>query len=194
MSKVAAKDSGLTRSEGGGPASRGDVDLSLAEEYKTGPGLPGARASAGHRRLVRGFSGPQGYPRRLLLRLPGLMRPRRRERQAGETNYLDLTRSAGREPSSRADVHVVDSPLFEKFVIKLEIRPPGVSVEVTARAASRSPLSNAGAALLLAAGGCLCSYVLHLIGAPGWASLAAVVLPWVIARTFGPMRLRKRTL
>ena len=97
--------------------------------------------------------------------------------------YSDLTRSEG-APTARADV---DLPLqFEKIKIKGGIGAATGQMEVQTH--TRSPMSNAGAALMLAVGGGLCSGVFHLIAAPGWAQLGGMFFPWLITLTSGPIR------
>ena len=162
----AAEHSDLTRSEGG-PTSRADVDLSLS-------------FAAASLLLVAG-----GYLYRSLRR--------RKWRAAGRTimgevaKHSDLTRSEG-GPSPRADVNL--PPSFEDCLIQVGIGPDAVTGQVKIRTALRSRMSNAGASLLLVAGGCLCSGVLHIIGAPEWVQILGLVLPWAVALTPDPWRHR----
>jgi hypothetical protein len=104
--------------------------------------------------------------------------------------HSDLTRSEG-APGARADVDL--PPSFEDCLIQVGIGPDAVTGQVKIRTALRSRMSNAGASLLLVAGGCLCSGVLHVIGAPEWAQIWGLILPWAITLTPDPYRRKSHT-
>jgi hypothetical protein len=96
------------------------------------------------------------------------------------TKHTDLTQSEG-DPTSRADA---DLPI-EDFKIRVSTpRWPGI--EIKTHTAPRSPLGNAVAAVLLILAGGLCLVLLHWIGAPHWAQLGGLFLPWAFCLTLRP--------
>lgn len=111
----------------------------------------------------------------------------------------DLRKEA---PGERADVLTGDEEFEErlkKLLEKLheeasfEVKVPFITVRTGIKTSARSPLSRASTAFLLTLAGCMCSAVLHAIGAPQWAQLAGLVLPWVIAVSQVPRKRRTGT-
>lgn len=106
---------------------------------------------------------------------------------------LDLTKEEPGQPTERADV-ITDDETFEKRLesVNVEIRIPFVfEIRTGIQTTPRSPVSNAAAAFLLTGAGCLCLSVLHMVGAPQWAQLAGLLLPWAVA-TLNQLVFRRR--
>lgn len=99
-----------------------------------------------------------------------------RKRGRPEASTVKAARAAKLEqPTDRADLYF-DDDIFEKKLeqIELEVRVPFAAVRTKIHA---SPLSPGP----LAISGILCLLVLNVTGAPEWAQLAGMVLPWAIA-------------
>jgi hypothetical protein len=82
------------------------------------------------------------------------------------------------QPTDRADLYF-DDEIFEKKLeqIELEVRVPFAAVRTKIHAGPLSPGP-------LAISGILCLLVLNVTGAPEWAQLAGMVLPWAIAASW----------
>jgi hypothetical protein len=101
------------------------------------------------------------------------------------------------EPTERADVPTGDEEFEErlkKLLEKLledasfEVKVPFITIRTGVKTPARSPMSRAATAFLLTIAGCMCSAVLHAIGAPQWAQLIGLLLPWAIALSQAPFR------
>jgi hypothetical protein len=116
----------------------------------------------------------------------------------------DLPEKEPGTPTERAAVYTDDEE-FEKRLEKLlekrlellekqreavsfEVKVPFVAIRTGIKTPDRSPMSRAATAFLLILAGCMCIAVLHAIGAPQWAQLIGLLLPWVIAVSQTPLR------
>lgn len=93
--------------------------------------------------------------------------------KAGKVKTADLAKLE--QPTNRADVFF-DDDMFEKALeeVAIEVQVPFAAVRAKIHAGPLSPGS-------LAISGCLCLLVLHVTGAPEWAQLGGILLPWAIA-------------
>lgn len=109
----------------------------------------------------------------------------------------DLPKEEPAGPTDRADVATGDEE-FENRLEKLlqkrledvtfEVKVPFIAIRTSIKTPARSPMSRAATAFLLTIVGCICSVVLHVIGAPQWAQLVGLLLPWAIALSQVPSR------
>jgi hypothetical protein len=106
-----------------------------------------------------------------------------RLRRAGaQDQATDLTKEESGFPTEHADVFTGNDK-FEKRLedVTFEVRVPFVTIRTGIKTPTRSPVSRSAAAFLLVTAGCMSTAVLHAIGAPQWAQLAGMLLPWAIA-------------
>jgi hypothetical protein len=110
---------------------------------------------------------------RKVVKPKGSTKRKRGRPKAGKVKTADLTKLE--QPTSRADIFF-DDDMFEKALeeVALEVRVPFAAVRAKIHAGPLSPGS-------LAISGCLCLLVLHVTGAPEWAQLGGMLLPWAIA-------------
>src|SRR5580704_3963055 len=82
------------------------------------------------------------------------------------------------DPRLRTDT---SASLVESYEFEARIGLSGVTgIKAKAQTHLWSPMSKAGTALFVSAGGCLCTVILHETGAPEWAQLVGMLLPWLI--------------
>lgn len=103
---------------------------------------------------------------------------RKRGRHGRKATKVNLTKVE--RPTGRADVFPDDN-LFEKKLeqinideIEIEFSAIIARIRTKIHADPRSPA-------VLAISGCLCLLTLHVTGAPEWAQLGGLVLPWAIS-------------
>jgi hypothetical protein len=92
---------------------------------------------------------------------------------------------ADEQPGARADV---DLPL-EDF--EFEAQVPLVRFKVKTRTSKGSPLATAMAAVALVVGGCASAGTVSALGAPTWAALVSLLLPFAYYLCVGYVRHRQ---
>ena len=94
------------------------------------------------------------------------------------------------DPRLRTDT---SASLVESYEFEARIGLSGVTgIKAKAQTHLWSPMSKAGTALFVSAGGCLCTVILHETGAPEWAQLVGMLLPWLIVLSLEFLGLRAR--
>ena len=100
----------------------------------------------------------------------------KRKRGRPEVDTAKTVKPMKREqPTDRADIFFSDE-IFEKELeeVEFEVRGPLSAIRARIHAGPVSPGS-------LTFSGCLCLLVLYTTGAPEWAQLGGLILPWIIA-------------
>jgi len=112
-----------------------------------------------------------------------------------------MTEAAGHQASLRCPEgdpgpHPEAAPSsVESYEFEAGIGLNGVSrIKVKVQTALWSSMSKAGTALVASTGGCLCTVILHETGAPEWAQLAGMLLPWLIVISLELFEPRRRRL
>jgi hypothetical protein len=116
-------------------------------------------------------------PHGKVVKQDGFAKPPRR----GHVRDVNLAKRE--QPGDRADIGSNDQrfeKLLEGVSFKVQAGRLG-AIRAKIRSDPESLVSSAAAVCLLIIAGCLCSMVLHVIGAPEWAQIGGMALSWVMA-------------